>query len=136
MVGGNPGTDWLALLKKEGGAPTEKVARVQGSTSREPGTVKVQRVQKAPTPRKAQARQEEITTLTEEEAYEEMANPKTGAGVQARLYRSGEIAREDAIKWIACAIIYRRAGKETLRGWRRQRKAVEEALGRFCGGGM
>jgi hypothetical protein len=135
MIDGNLRTDWLGLLKAEGGALTEKAAWGQGSTSRKPRMVKLQKVQIASTLRKARARQKEITTLTTEEAYEEMANPKSGAGLQARLYRSGEIAREDAIKWIACAITYRRAGKEAFRGWRRHRKAVEEALGRFCGGG-
>jgi hypothetical protein len=128
MVGGNPGTDWLALLKKEGRAPREKIARVQGSTSREPGTVKVQRVQKAPTPRKARARQGEITTLTAEEAYEEIANPKTGAGIQARLYRSGEIGREDAVEWITKAILHRQ--DKSWVGWEQHASATREALRR------
>ncbi len=126
----------MAILKKEGGAPTEKTARGQGSTSRKPETVKVQKVQKAPTPRKARASHKKIALLTADEAFEEMANPRSGPGIQARLYRSSRITRANAIEWIACAIIYRREGKEaSFAGWRRHRKAVEEALDRFCGGG-
>jgi hypothetical protein len=135
MVGGNPRTDWLAILKQEWCAPTEKASRGQGSTSRNPNSGEVQKVQKSPTPRRARAGHEKMATLTAEEAYEEMLNPDSGASVQARLYCSGRIKREDAIQWIACAIIYRRVGTEAFGGWRRHRKVVEEALDRFCGGG-
>jgi hypothetical protein len=136
MVGGNPRTDWLAILKKEGDAPTEKVTKRLESTSRKPGTVKVQKVQKASSPRRARTSHTKIAALTAEEAFEEMANPRSGPGIQARHYRDGRITRADAIEWIACAIIYRREGKEaSFAGWRRHRKAVEEALDRFCGGG-
>ncbi len=126
----------MAILKKVGGAPTQKVSEGQGSTWRKPETVKVQKVQKAPTPPKARAGHRKIAVLTAEEAYEEMANPRSGPGIQARLYRTGGVTRADAIEWIACAIIYRRGGKEaSFAGWRRHRKAVEEALDRFCEGG-
>jgi hypothetical protein len=136
MVGGHTRTDWLAILKKEGGAPTEKTAREQERSSRKPETIKVQKVHKAPTPRKTRASHKKMATLTAEEAFEEMANPRSGPGIQARHYRDGRITRADAIEWIACAIIYRRWGKDaSFAGWRRHRKAVEEALDRFCGGG-
>jgi hypothetical protein len=136
MVGGNTRTDWLALLKNEGGAPTEKTAWGQEPSWRKPETAKVQKVRKAPTPRKTRASHKKMATLTADETYEEMANPRSGPGLQARHYRDGRITREDAIKWIACAIIYRRGGKEaSFAGWRRHRKAVEEALDRFCEGG-
>ena len=125
----------MAILKNEGGAPTEQIARGQEPSSRKLETVKVQKVQKSPTPRKTRASHKKMATLTADEAYEEMANPRSGPGIQARHYRSGMIARADAIEWIACAIIYRRGGKgASFAGWRRHRKAVEEALDRFCEG--
>ena len=125
----------MAILKKEGGPPTEKVVREQEPSSRKPETIKVQKVQKAPKPRKTRASHKKMVPLTADEAFEEMANPRSGPGIQARHYRDGRIARADAIEWIACAIIYRRWGKEaSFAGWRRHRKAVEEALDRFCEG--
>lgn len=134
MVGGNPRTDWLALLKKEESVPTEKVPREQESTLRKPRTGGGRKEQNMPAHRKPRARQKMMAPLTAEEAYEEMSNPDSGAGVQAGLYRAGRIKREDAIEWIACAIIYRRVGTAAFAGWQRHKKAVEEALERFCGG--
>ena len=97
--------------------------------------------------------------LTVEEALKEMERPLSGPGVQARLCRAGEITRENAIKWVTCAIIYRRMDEGTRRearerweeqkkawqkvkgsepiffvGWERHAKATEEALDRFCDG--
>lgn len=97
--------------------------------------------------------------LTVEEALKEMERPLSGPGIQARLYRTGEISRENAIKWITRAIIYRRMDEGTRRearerweeqkkarqkgtraepiffmGWERHAKATEEALDRFCDG--
>ena len=98
--------------------------------------------------------------LTVEEALEEMERPLSGPGIQARLYRIGGITRNNAIKWITCAIIYRRmdegvrheacerweAQKKSWQkgkgaepiffvSWERHAKAIEEALDRFCEGG-
>jgi len=67
--------------------------------------------------------------LTVEEVLEEMARPKTGPGLQARLYRAGGISKKNAVEWISCAIIYRREGGDaSFRGWRRHSRAVERAL--------
>jgi hypothetical protein len=71
-----------------------------------------------------------------EEALNEMACPKSGPGLQARLYRAGGISKENAVNWISCAILYRHGGKDApFDGWRRHAKAVEQALDRFCEGG-
>ncbi len=104
---------------------------------------------------------ERAQLLTVEEALEEMERPLSGPGMQARLYRAGEINRENAIEWITCAIIYRQMSGEARRearerwevrrnawqkgkkrseliffeGWQRHAKAVEEALDHFCKGG-
>ena len=98
--------------------------------------------------------------LTVEEALKEMERPLSGSGIQARLYRAGEITRENAIKWVTCAIIYRRMNEDARReareyweeqkktwqkggkgsepiffvGWERDAKATEEALDRFFDG--
>jgi len=74
--------------------------------------------------------------LTVAGALEEMESAKRGPGIQARLYQAGEISRENAVRWISCAIICRREGKEALfDGWRRHARTVEEALDRFCRAG-
>jgi hypothetical protein len=74
--------------------------------------------------------------LTAAEALEEIHRPKSGPGLQARLYRAGEISRENAVKWICCAIIYCREGRDApFSSWRQHAKAVEDALELFCGGG-
>lgn len=76
-----------------------------------------------------------VRTLTIDEILEELACLQSGPGMQARLYREGRITRENAIKWIACAVIYRLEGKEaSFNGWRRHEKAVEIALNRLCTG--
>ena len=97
-------------------------------------------------------------SLTVGEALEEMGRPRSGPGLQARLYRGSAITREDAIRWITCAIVHRRMGvkaraaalarweeqKKSQRkgrgsepvffaGWERHALAVQEALDRFCG---
>jgi hypothetical protein len=43
-----------------------------------------------------------------EDVVGEIIRPKSGAGVTFRLYRAGEITRENAIQWITCAILHRR----------------------------
>ncbi len=89
-----------------------------------------------------------------------MGRPLSGPGIQARLYRADKILRQDAVRWITCAILYRRmdgdarvAARERFEGqkkswrkgagpepvffvrWQRHAAAVEEALDRFCEGG-
>lgn len=68
-----------------------------------------------------------------QEALEEMARPKSGPGLQARLYRAGGISKENAVEWICCAIIHRREGRDApFQGWRRHAKAVAAGLDLFC----
>ncbi len=69
------------------------------------------------------------------DVLEDIRTAKTGAALQAGLYRDGRISRENAIQWIACAIIRGREGKEApFSEWERHAQAVEEALDRFCEG--
>jgi hypothetical protein len=109
--------------------------------------------------RSGQNSSERAQKLTVEEALEEMERPLSGPGKQARLYQADKITRQDAVRWIACAILYRRmdgdaraaarerfegqkkawrkgAGSEPafFVGWQRHVAAVEEALIRFCEG--
>jgi hypothetical protein len=74
--------------------------------------------------------------LAVEQVLEELERPKSSPGLQARLYRAEAISKENAVKWICCALIYRREGKDAPFGsWRRHAKAVEDALELFCGEG-
>jgi hypothetical protein len=68
-------------------------------------------------------------TLTFEEALEEISTPNTGAAIQAAFYLRGEITKENAIRWITCAIMHRRS--ESFKGWERHAPTVEAALGRW-----
>ena len=135
MVVKSTRTDWLALLKEEGSTPTKEVTPQLNTSVRSAEPLKVQKVQKAQTTHEALQKPGPFGRLTVDEALEEMTRPRSGPGIQARLYREGEITKENAIEWIACAIIYRREGEEApFSGWRRHARVIEEALDRFCEG--
>jgi hypothetical protein len=61
-----------------------------------------------------------------DEVIGEMSRPRSGAGINFRLFRAGEIPRENAVEWIACAILCQRG--ESFKGWRWHAPAVEAAL--------
>jgi hypothetical protein len=61
-----------------------------------------------------------------EDMVGEIMRPKSGAGINFRLYRAGEITRENAVQWITCAILHRR--EVPFDYWRRHAPAVEAAL--------
>src|SRR5829696_7447411 len=69
------------------------------------------------------------TTLTIGEVLEEINTPNTGAAIQAACYLRGELTRENAIRWITCAIVRRRG--ESFKGWERHAPAVEAAFERW-----
>jgi hypothetical protein len=68
-------------------------------------------------------------TLTLGEALEEINTPKTGAAMQASCYQRGEITKENAIRWITCAIMHRRG--KSFEGWERHAPVVEAAWERW-----
>jgi hypothetical protein len=43
-----------------------------------------------------------------EDVMGEIIRPKSGAGINIRLYRTGEITPENTVCWITCAILHRR----------------------------
>jgi hypothetical protein len=61
-----------------------------------------------------------------EDVVGEIIRPKSGAGINVRLYRASEITRENAVQWITCAILHRR--DVPFDNWRRYAAAVEAAL--------
>ncbi len=61
-----------------------------------------------------------------EDVVGEIIRPKSGAGINFRLYRTGEITRENAVQWITCALLHRR--DVPFDQWRRHAPAVEAAL--------
>ena len=61
-----------------------------------------------------------------EDVVGEITRPKSGAGINFRLYRAGEITRENAVQWITCAILHRR--DVPIDDWRQYAPAVEAAL--------
>jgi hypothetical protein len=61
-----------------------------------------------------------------EDVVGEIIRPKSGAGINFRLYRTGEITPENAVRWITCAILHRRDVPFDNR--RRHAPAVEAAL--------
>lgn len=131
-MAGSKRTDWLALLRREGGTSIEKVAPERNGRSQNRPLPKVRKVQKAEAPRKGGV----VGEISLGDVLKEMNRPRSGANLQARLYREGRITGENAIEWIACALIHRHGGKDApFYGWRRHAKAVEEALDRFCEGG-
>ena len=69
------------------------------------------------------------TTLTIGEVLEEINTPNTGAAIQAACYRRGEITKENAMRWITCAIMHRRG--ESFEGWEVHVPAVEAAFERW-----
>lgn len=66
------------------------------------------------------------TPLTVGEAVEEINSPRTGASMQANLFRRGEISGKNAIEWVTKAILFRR-GMDTS-GWLQHAPSVEAAL--------
>jgi hypothetical protein len=66
--------------------------------------------------------------LTVGEALDEINTPKTGAAMQAACYLRNEITKENAIRWITCAIMRRRG--ESFEGWQRHAPKIEAALER------
>jgi hypothetical protein len=68
-------------------------------------------------------------TLTVGEAFEEINTPKTGAAIQAACYLRDEITKENAIRWITCAIMHRRG--KSFEGWGHHAPAVEAAFARL-----
>jgi hypothetical protein len=64
--------------------------------------------------------------LTVGEALGEINTPDTGAAIQATCYLRGEIAKENAIRWITCAVMHRWG--ESFEGWKRHAPAVEVTL--------
>jgi hypothetical protein len=61
-----------------------------------------------------------------EDVVGEIIRPTSGAGINFRLYRAGEITRENAVQWITCAILHRR--DVPFYDWRQYAPAVEAAL--------
>lgn len=64
--------------------------------------------------------------LTVGEVLNEINRRDSSAAKNAELFHAGEITRENAVEWIACAILHRRA--VPFEGWRRHAPAVEAAL--------
>jgi hypothetical protein len=68
-------------------------------------------------------------TLTVREVLEEINTPNTGAAIQAAFCLRGEITKENAIRWITCAVLHRRG--ESFEGWERHAPAAEAAFERW-----
>jgi hypothetical protein len=65
-------------------------------------------------------------SLTVAEVLAEINRPQLGAAKNAELYRRGELSKDKAVEYVACAILHRRG--ESFQSWRQYAPAVEAAL--------
>lgn len=70
-----------------------------------------------------------FTPFTVSEILREINDPRTGPGKNTELYRRGELSEENAVKWVTCAILWRRG--QSFDVWKHHAPAVKKAL-RLC----